>query len=79
MSPSGYIHVGCAEPYFGTRDILDRVRRLTPELSEEELAEIERTLRDAPPAPEAELRLAKTRPEPETLAAASGDRVNSKG
>jgi hypothetical protein len=79
MSPIGYIHVGCAEPYFGTRDILDRVRRLTPELSEEELAEIERTLRDAPPAPEAELRLAKTRPEPETLAAASGDRVNSKG
>jgi hypothetical protein len=81
MSPIGSIHVGCAEAYFGTRDILDRVRRLTPELSDADLAEFERTLREAPPAAEAEIRLAKTRPpdEPEALPAASGERTNSKG
>jgi hypothetical protein len=81
MSPIGYIHVACAEAYFGTRDIFDRVCRLTPDLSEEEAREIETTLRDASPAAEAELRLAKTRPpaESETLDAASGDRSNGTG
>jgi hypothetical protein len=81
MSPIGNIHVACAEAYFGTRDILDRLQRLTFELSEAELKEIESTLRDAPPAAEAELRLAKTRPadEPKALAAVSGERTGSKG
>lgn len=82
MSPIGYIHVACAEPYFGTRDIMGRVRRLTPDLSDEDTREIETTLRDAPAAAEAEVRLAKTRPapEPEELASASGDdRSNGTG
>jgi hypothetical protein len=81
MSPIGYIHVACAEAYFGTRDILGRVRRLTPELSDEDTREIEAILRDAPPAAEAEVRLAKTRPAPESeeLASASGDRSNGTG
>ncbi|HEX7668224.1 MAG TPA: hypothetical protein VF395_01505, partial [Polyangiaceae bacterium] len=76
MSPIGYIHVACAEAYFGTRDILDRVRRLTPDLSDDDAREIEATLRDAPPVAETELRLAKTRPAPESeeRASASGDR-----
>jgi hypothetical protein len=81
MSPIGYIHVACAEAYFGTRDILDRVQRLTFHLPEEDLKEIERTLRDAPLAAEAQIRLAKTRPrdEPKALAAVSGERTGSKG
>jgi hypothetical protein len=81
MSPIGYIHVACAEAYFGTRDILNRVQRLTFDLPEEDLKEIERTLRDAPPAAEAAIRLAKTRPpdEPTALAAVSGERTGLKG
>jgi hypothetical protein len=57
------------------------VQRLTLDLSEADSKEIERTLRDAPPAAEAEIRLAKTRPpeEPAALAAASGDRGGSEG
>ena len=80
MSPIGYIHVACAERYLGTREVLERVERLTPDLSDSDLHEIERTLREAPPAAEAELRLAKTRPlaEPESLAAAAGERTSGK-
>jgi hypothetical protein len=33
MGPSGSIHVECAEAYFGTADVLDRVARLTPALT----------------------------------------------
>jgi hypothetical protein len=61
MSPIGTIHLACAEGYFGTKDILDRVERLTPELAREDLDEVARLLREAPPATETELRLAKTR------------------
>jgi hypothetical protein len=44
MSPIGFLHLACAEAYFGTRDIMDRVRRLSPELGDDDAAEIERLL-----------------------------------
>ena len=34
FSPVGTIHVECAKAYFDTRDILDRVRKLTPTLTD---------------------------------------------
>lgn len=45
MQPIGTIHVECAEAYFGTNDILDRVQRLTEGLKRGELSEIERLIR----------------------------------
>jgi hypothetical protein len=42
--PSGYIHLQCAAPYFDTTDILPHLRHFSPELSEEEIAEIARAL-----------------------------------
>jgi hypothetical protein len=44
MNPIGSLHVGCAEAYFGTRDIVDRARRLSPDLGDDDAAEIERLL-----------------------------------
>lgn len=40
-NPIGTIHAGCAEAYFGTSDVRDRVRRLSPELSETDWAELD--------------------------------------
>jgi hypothetical protein len=51
MTPIGTIHVECADPYFGTRDILDRVELLTPDLTEDDKAEITRKVTSPPPAP----------------------------
>jgi hypothetical protein len=31
MQPGGFIHEACAEDYFGTADILDRVRHFSPD------------------------------------------------
>lgn len=42
FEPSGFIHAGCATDYFGTADVLDRVRRFSPNLTEEELADLAR-------------------------------------
>jgi hypothetical protein len=55
-APIGFLHPQCSEAYFGTRDVLERVARLTPELTREEVAEIGKLL--APPGPS----LAKVRP-----------------
>ena len=41
FEPSGFVHAGCAQAYFETTDILPRVRRFSPALREEELAELE--------------------------------------
>jgi len=43
-TPIGTIHVACAEAYLGTADVLDRVRRLSPELTEADLADLEKSL-----------------------------------
>jgi hypothetical protein len=39
-APIGFLHPQCSEAYFGTRDVLERVVRLTPELTREEVAEL---------------------------------------
>ena len=44
FEPSGFIHAGCARGYFDTSDILPRVRRFSPGLSEEDLGELKREL-----------------------------------
>ena len=43
-TPIGTIHVSCAEAYFGTADVLARARRLTPDLSDADAAELEKAL-----------------------------------
>lgn len=50
MQPIGFIHVQCAEAYFETTDILDRVARLTDGLGPSDLAEIEQECRRSRPA-----------------------------
>jgi len=45
MQPIGTIHAECAEAYFGTNDILDRIQRLTEGLKAAELSEIEQLIR----------------------------------
>lgn len=51
FTPIGTIHLGCAEAYFGTADILGRIQRLTPGLEAADLAELEAELRVQRPAP----------------------------
>ncbi len=65
MNPLGFIHAECSEAYFGTGEVLERIERLTPELSRDDVAEIARCL--ATPRP-----LAKTSPLDER-ARAAGD------
>jgi len=45
----GTIHVTCAEAYFGTADVLSRVRRLSPDLSDADLADLEKALSEQRP------------------------------
>lgn len=40
FSPSGYVHPKCAKDYFGTSDVIERVKHFSPELDPSELAEI---------------------------------------
>jgi hypothetical protein len=54
MRPIGTIHVECAQAYFGTADILDRIQRLTDGLTESDLSEVARLLAEQRPAPTAE-------------------------
>jgi len=48
--PSGSVHARCSRAYFETADLLPRLRRFAPDLSEEDLAEIQTEL-DQPPPP----------------------------
>jgi hypothetical protein len=41
FAPSGFIHARCAAAYFETPDVMARLRRLTPDLTEPELDEIQ--------------------------------------
>jgi hypothetical protein len=53
MSPIGSIHVGCAEAYLGTADIVGRIEKLCPELDSATLSELEGLLRvQRAPSPE---------------------------
>ena len=50
FAPSGFIHAGCAAAYFETTDVLGRVRHFSPDLSADDLADLERALASAPQA-----------------------------
>jgi hypothetical protein len=52
FAPAGYIHFACAAAYLETTDILDRVRYFTPDLGNDDIAELSRVLGEgAAPAP----------------------------
>lgn len=40
FAPAGFVHTRCARAYFGTSDLLPRLRRFAPSLSEADLVEI---------------------------------------
>jgi len=52
FAPSGSIHVPCSHAYFGTSDVLARVRRFSPDLRDEDLKEVEAELQRSTPPPE---------------------------
>ena len=45
FNAGGFIHAGCAQEYFGTTEIMDRVRYFNPELTAEELHELARAMK----------------------------------
>jgi hypothetical protein len=45
----GTIHASCAEAYFGTADVLARARRLSPDLSDADVAELTKALAEQRP------------------------------
>ena len=50
FSPIGSFHGECASAYFGTKDLLDRMRKLTPSLTDADAEEIVRLLAVEKPA-----------------------------
>jgi hypothetical protein len=38
--PGGFIHASCAQPFFGTKDILPRLKHFSPGLSQADLSEL---------------------------------------
>lgn len=48
-TPIGTIHATCAEAYFGTADVLARAQRLTPDLSDADLADLKKALSEQRP------------------------------
>ena len=58
FTPIGFIHTACAQNYFDFSDIVDRIQRLSPGLSEADLTAIDRELKNPrpplPPSDEAE-------------------------
>jgi len=44
FAPSGFIHVRCSQAYFETTDVLDRVRRFSRDLSDEDLRALQAEL-----------------------------------
>jgi len=49
FAPAGFVHARCAEAYFGTGDVLARVRRFRPDLDDELLDELRVALASARP------------------------------
>jgi hypothetical protein len=45
FEPGGFVHAGCAQPYFETIDIVERIRHFGPELGAADIADIRRALR----------------------------------
>jgi hypothetical protein len=48
-NPIGFVHASCAEAYFGTADVLGRARRLTPDLSEGDVSDLQKALSEQRP------------------------------
>ncbi|HEY2407360.1 MAG TPA: hypothetical protein VGI10_15220 [Polyangiaceae bacterium] len=48
FAPLGYVHASCAAPYFETSEVAPRLARLCPDLSVEDVAEIDALVRSAP-------------------------------
>jgi hypothetical protein len=48
FSPMGSIHVTCAPSYFGTRELMTRVRKGTPDLAESDAEEMTKLVATAP-------------------------------
>lgn len=48
-NPIGTIHVACAQAYFGTANVLERARRLTPDLSASDVADLQKALAEQRP------------------------------
>jgi hypothetical protein len=44
FAPSGFIHPRCAQAYFETTDLLQRLRRFSPDLGEDDLQELQAEL-----------------------------------
>ena len=42
--PSGFVHAGCVSAYFETQQILMPARHFSPDLTEEEMADLEAAL-----------------------------------
>jgi len=40
FEPSGYVHLRCAPAYFETTEVIDSIRQFTPELSDNDVADI---------------------------------------
>jgi hypothetical protein len=55
FAPGGFIHLPCRQGYFETADILEALLHFSPELSDEERADLERACAETvpPPAPQA--------------------------
>jgi len=45
FEPGGFVHAGCAQPYFETIDIVDRIRHYSPDLGPADIAALEQALR----------------------------------
>jgi hypothetical protein len=45
FEPGGFVHAGCAQPYFETIDVVERIRHFSPELGTAEIADLEQALR----------------------------------
>jgi hypothetical protein len=53
FSPAGFLHVACAGGYFGTTDLVARLKRFSPGLTDADLQEIQGELqKPSPPAAE---------------------------
>jgi Poly(ADP-ribose) polymerase and DNA-Ligase Zn-finger region len=44
FQPSGFVHAGCAQAYFGTTDLIDRVRHFAPKLEPDDLDSLQAAL-----------------------------------
>ena len=53
FAPSGSIHVRCAQAYLETIDVVPRLKRFSPALTDEDLGAIETELATTPPSPPA--------------------------